>query len=242
MSVAVPALVSIHDVMPDTLDRIEQIISQELTNIDPALVVLLVVPGLEWSDPQKRRLRALQDQGYELAGHGWLHRIHRFTSPYHWLHSVTISRRAAEHLSLTSAELVGLVNDNFNWFASNDLKQPEYYVPPAWALGKLSGDALSALPYPVIEVTRGLLETATGKIEALPLVGFEADTRFRATFLSRWNHFNYSRASAERPVRLSIHPFDFDFLIAQQLRDMIRQCQAVNWRAVLSPVKLRQAA
>lgn len=229
-----PAIVSIHDVMPETLALVEDIISRHLTHFKAENILLLVVPGLNWNDEQIERLKQLESKGYELAGHGWKHQVHQFGGFCHRLHSLTVSRRAAEHLSYSEAELVELLKKNYQWFKANELKQPTFYVPPAWAMGTLSRKAFKLLPFYGYETTAGIRRQPSGKFRALPLLGFEADTRFRAGFLRLWNRINLFRASSFRPVRLSIHPYDFEYLIADQLKAMLGSVSAVSWRSVFT--------
>ncbi|MFO8026638.1 MAG: DUF2334 domain-containing protein [Opitutales bacterium] len=66
------AFLSIHDVMPHTLERVERILYW-LKARDVPPVTLLVVPGRPWEAPQIERLRQLAATGHELAAHGWHH-------------------------------------------------------------------------------------------------------------------------------------------------------------------------
>ena len=96
-------------------------------------------------------------------------------------------------------------------------------MPPAWALGALPKARWPLLTYRRIEVTRGLLDTRSGQLEPLPLVGFEADTRLRAIFLRGWNHFQARQAKRQgRPLRIGIHPQDGELLLADDLMKFIR--------------------
>lgn len=211
------ACLSIHDVMPHTLERVERILAwlQE-RGVPP--VTLLVVPGHPWKVPQIERLRELAATGHELAAHGWQHE----TTPrrlYHRLHAALISRKVAEHLDLDSQGILELMQRSQNWFAENQLPLPDFYVPPAWALGPITKADLTKAPYRLIETTRGLIhlqatrtveqnappapaqagdkigpirhrpedESRAVNFQKLPLTGYEADTAFRECFLRRWN-------------------------------------------------------
>ena len=224
-----PTLISVHDVMPQTLPEVERILRTLLNKVPPKAVLLLVVPGLDWSEEQRGLLKQWQREGYELAGHGWRHQTRRVSTLYHRLHRWLLSRDAAEHLSLTPAELTALIQANADWFPAHGLKPPKVYVPPAWAPGRLSPHDLTAAGFECLETTSGLVNLTTGKRRALPLVGFEADTRARAMFLRVWNRLNARLARPTRPVRLSIHPFDASYLLADQLAAMIAQAEPVLW-------------
>ena len=149
------ALLSIHDVMPHTLERVERILDWLKERGVPP-VTLLVVPGRPWEAAQIDRLRELAETGYELAAHGWLHE----TLPrrlYHRLHAALISRNVAEHLDLDPKGILELMQRSRNWFGDNNLPQPNFYVPPAWALGPVSKSELAQAPYRLVETTRGVL-------------------------------------------------------------------------------------
>ena len=218
----IPALLSIHDVMPETLDRVERILELcEAAGTPP--VTLLVVPGRAWQAEDIDRLRTWQQAGHELAAHGWHHRIPHYGGVYHRLHSAVLSRNVAEHLALSPEDVVALMTRSHAWFARHGLPAPSLYVPPAWALGRLPAGAFSRLPFARIEVLRGLIELPAGRLEALPLVGFEADTAWRAAVLGGWNRLQQRRARARRrPLRIGIHPDDPDLRLGQQLRELLR--------------------
>ncbi|MGS2742242.1 polysaccharide deacetylase family protein [Halomonas sp. LS-001] len=211
------ALISIHDVMPETLDRVRWLIGQLQENGHRA-ITLLVVPGRNWTAEDIRQLAAWSAEGIELAAHGWHHRAKHVRGIRHRLHSALISRDVAEHLALDADGIVALMCRSAAWFTQQGLPAPTSYVPPAWALGTLPRSRWQALPYRRIEVTRGILDTASGQLDALPLVGFEADTRLRANFLRVWNRFQARQAKRQhRPLRIGIHPHDGDLKLADDL-------------------------
>lgn len=224
---AVPAHLSVHDVKPSTLDRVDVL----LDLCRPAAgtrVTCLVVPGLDWTPGQVDRLRAWAADGIELAGHGWVHEAVSPRSLYHRLHARVLSRDQAEHLSRTRDELVCLVGDGVSWFHRRALPRPELYVPPAWALGALSHRDLSALPYRWYEVLTGFLEGRTGRLHPTPLIGYEADTGFRRRGLRLTNRVARLLANAtQRPLRIGLHPRDLELQLAEDLR---RDLADPRWR------------
>lgn len=232
------ALISIHDVMPETLPLIRSILG-ELPEQCHRNLTLLVVPGRKWSASDIEQLRYWQACGYRLAGHGWLHEARQISSVYHRVHSGLISRNVAEHLSLETDELRSLLKDNHKWFWDNELDSPDFYVPPAWAMGKLHGDDLANSPFRYFENMGGVYDAVTRKFVALPLAGFEADTVFRSTYLAVWNVCNYRMASEGRPLRIAIHPEDFRLRRASQLRWLLsRVTEAADYRDLFPPVML----
>lgn len=222
------ALLSIHDVMPETLDRVGEHISALRAHGHEA-ITLLVVPGRDWGHEDLAQLARWQMEGLELAAHGWYHHADRLRGPYHWLHAALISRRAAEHLALDGAAIAALMQAAHDWFPDHGLAAPTTYVPPAWALGSVEQDELRPLPYHRIEVTRGIVDAASGELTQLPLVGFEADTPLRAAFLRRWNRWQAELARQQQlPLRIGIHPQDNELRLADDLDAFIRQA----WRSM----------
>jgi predicted deacetylase len=207
---AYTALVSIHDVMPSTLDRVERLV--RLTErFGVRQLTLLVVPGVEWRKPDLVRLRRWQDAGYRLAGHGWRHRCDTIRGWRHRLHSWLISRHVAEHLELPPDRVVTLVNRCREWFDRQGFEPPGLYVPPAWALGNLSPNVIRSLPFSLIETLWGVIDVRRYETIRLPLIGFEADSLMRQLSLSCLNRVNRFVASRGAGVlRLALHPRDLE--------------------------------
>lgn len=216
------ALVSIHDVMPETRSRVTDMLA---TLALPAQVVtLLVVPGRQWSRDDLAWLHGLQAAGHPLAGHGWIHQCQPPVTLYHRLHSALLSRQVAEHLSLSNEGIVRLVQDCHDWFGRHGLTVSSLYVPPAWALGRLERSRYRALPFRYVETLSGVLDTVTGQRARMPLVGFEADTGFRARFLALFNALSVARArNSSVPVRIGLHPFDLSCRLSRQIVPLLAQ-------------------
>jgi hypothetical protein len=221
------ALLTLHDVMPHTLSRVSALIQRLPASALPRLT-LLVVPGLAWESDQLVQLRQWQRQGLTLAGHGWLHQCRRIVTTYHHLHSRFVSRQAAEHLSCSRQELLDLVQDCHQWFPQHGFSGPDYYVPPAWARGALTRADLRTLPFRYFEDTSGIYDSATNRYARLPLAGFEADKSWRRYSLLAWNALNSRLCSPQHPLRISIHPFDSDLLLARDMWQMLEQ--VTLWR------------
>lgn len=218
MTAALRALVSVHDVMPETRDRVSTLLRAMPEHIPPECIVLLVVPGRAWSADDRHWLHALQASGYELAGHGWLHQCAPPRSLYHRLHSLLLSRDAAEHLSLDAAAIADLIRANRQWFDEQGLAAPELYVPPAWALGRVSQSTLRKLPFRYYETLTGFYDSHQDRFRRLPVVGFEADTPARAALLRLINAFQLRLARwLGRPPRIAIHPYDSELYLAGDL-------------------------
>lgn len=217
-------IVSIHDLMPETMDRVETILDWLREHGRPQ-VTLLVVPGKPWSQKGIGRLRDLAAMGHVLAAHGWHHQtsIRRWK---HQIHAMLISRNVAEHLDLDATGIIHLMQRSHDWFAKQQLPSPHLYVPPAWALGSITPDQLAALPYQQIETTRSLYQRGsanTFRKNTYPLTGYEADTPLRASFLRLWNsHQARSAQRSGRPLRISIHPDDLRLRLTDQLESQLR--------------------
>ncbi|MEQ8407431.1 MAG: polysaccharide deacetylase family protein [Gammaproteobacteria bacterium] len=220
------ALVSIHDVMPETLGHCTSLI-EPLLKRDLGPITLLVVPGREWSTRDLDTLRAWQAAGCQLAGHGWTHEATHIHTLYHKLHSLILSRRAAEHLSQQEGNLLALIRRCHGWFVEHDLGAPALYVPPAWALGNIRSPLLADLPFTMIEVLRGVIRLQDQSLLRLPLTGYEADNSWRAWNLKPWNSWNEKRAIVSgKPLRIGIHPYDNELRLSRQLWQQLDHCQA----------------
>ncbi|MFP4131692.1 MAG: polysaccharide deacetylase family protein [Thiohalospira sp.] len=219
-------LVSIHDVMPETLPRVRALV-RALVAAGHETPTLLVVPGRAWDRDGLRQLAVWEAAGLELAAHGWYHRVRQFGGLWHRLHGALFSRRAAEHLALSPDAILDRMGAAADWFPARGLATPTTYVPPAWALGRVEGAGLARLPYRRIEVTRGLLEVAGGRLWRLPLAGYEADTLPRRHFLRAWNAVQEGRAVRRgRPLRVAIHPRDAELALAGELHALLARGRA----------------
>lgn len=217
-------LVSIHDVMPETLTRCSRLIAL-LNAAQVDRITLLVVPGKDWQHSDIEQLREWQAQGIQLAGHGWTHQASARQSLYHKLHGLLLSRMAAEHLSLDSAAIHQLITDCHAWFDRHKLQSPSLYVPPAWALGTLDREILAELPFQQIELLNGVMNVKEQSLRRLPLTGYEADTAWRELTLRVWNNFNEWRARrSQQPMRIGIHPYDAELRLQEQMQTQIRAC------------------
>lgn len=230
------ALISIHDVMPETLSAVTELINA-FGEIPPASVTLLVVPGRSWRREDVAWLHEHQRLGYRLAGHGWQHSCDPPQSLYHRLHSLFLSRRAAEHLSLSSSQIKALITRCHQWFACQGLNSPALYVPPAWAMGNVARPLLRRLPFTQYETLSGVYHRDDDSFDRLPLTGYEADSPLRALFLRRFNQYQRSRAAhTGLPLRVGIHPYDLQHRMASDLlTDLHSVERAVNYECYRDP-------
>lgn len=221
-----PALVSIHDVMPQTLPLVQQCID-ECRQQGIQVIYLLVVPGVEWNDQQLEKLRRWSADGMILTGHGWFHRASQISSLYHRFHAATISRNVAEHLSLEEGQIIVLMKMCYRWFRLHDLPSPALYVPPAWALGSVSMAKVATTNFEYVETLRGVFHLPSRQWLAGPLVGYEADTIYRAATLSLWNGFNRRMAGVAGIGRIAIRPSDLNFRLCHHLRSDLGRSRGI---------------
>jgi len=228
------ALISVHDLMPETMPAVRKLLKQ-LEQRQLAPVTLLVVPGRNWSRKGIETLRSLERAGYCLAGHGWRHQADRISGFYHRAHSLLLSRRVAEHLALDAAGIIALINRCHAWFGEQGLQPPALYVPPAWAMGRISPAELrDHCPFPLYERFDGVIERATERFQPLPLLGYEADAALRAPILRLWNRWNWRQIrSRGLPIRIGIHPSDLALRLADDLkRDLSRSIKPIDYNSL----------
>lgn len=219
-SQVIRALISIHDVSPQTLRQVLRVISL-LDDYGLTPVTLLVIPGVEWDSRSLAQLKVLELQGHVLAGHGWHHLSPPPRTIKHWLHSRFISRNTAEHLSLDERSISNLLIRCHRWFLSNNLTLPELYVPPAWGMGPITRISLRNAPFRYYEYLGGIYDSELDQYKRYPLVGFEADTRIREIALSLWNSINIWQSRKKNILRLSIHPNDLDLCLSKDLESLL---------------------
>lgn len=234
------ALLSIHDVMPSSRAAVSAMLTQLFVSVSllrPQDITLLVVPGQSWSDADLDWLRRMAANGHPLAGHGWCHQAVRRRSLFHHVHSAVLSRDAAEHLSRPEHELVALVLRCHAWFERHRLPVGPLYVPPAWAVGSISRQALMSLPFTLMETLSAVEDIRCGKRHVLPLTGYEADNNGRAKLLAISNRLNWQWAKhGGKVVRIGLHPFDFQYRLAEHIiRDLNRVTQFRDYPSFFSP-------
>ena len=215
-------LVSVHDVMPETLDKVTLIV-RELEDANLAPVTLLVVPGRNWSMSNLNVLRDFVERGHELAGHGWWHKVAEFRNLKHRVHGLLLSKNVAEHLALSSNAIEELIGRCLNWFEINDFPKPLLYVPPAWAMGSIQQTQLKHCGFRYFEFLTGIYDSSTNKFTRIPLLGFEATSRVRGAILGFSNSLNLVIARSTQLARLSIHPMDFDLYLNHDLKSYLKK-------------------
>ena len=216
------AIWSIHDVSPSTIDA-ATVIAERLTAAGIGPFCVLVIAAGAWPQSALAQLRAWSIEGQVLAPHGWTHHAPKPRGLYHRLHSVLLSRDTAEHLGRSKTEIREIVANGQAWFIANSLPTPTFYVPPAWAMGALPLREMSLLGFERVETLTGIWDATRGRTRLLPLIGFEADTRFRALSLRLLNTINIMLAKLSgRPLRIGIHPNDDHLLLTQDLERWIR--------------------
>ena len=214
---------SFHDLCPETMPMALELLTL-LAEHGKKETTLLIIPGLFKNSASIGELKKLLRKfpGARSAGHGWSHKTVRKTTVYHYLHSKLISRDVGEHLSRSEAEIYELINSCHGWFATHDLPEPELYVPPAWAMGKISRNTIDTLPFRYYEYQSGIYDRKLKRFQYIPVIGFEADTRARQAALIIWNYFNIKISKYAGSLRVAIHPFDLELKLGSDLKELIR--------------------
>ncbi|NND65658.1 MAG: DUF2334 domain-containing protein [Gammaproteobacteria bacterium] len=212
---------SVHDVMPSTWSAVNETIDF-LQSENVKQITLLVVPGLDWQPNHLAQFQQWQRDGFELAGHGWRHKVEKTQGVYAWLHSKLFSRDVAEHLSLSSEQVGELIDQCYRWFGQHDLQAPNLYVPPAWAMGSIKRHQLDQLPFRYYETMNGWYDNQRQRFIASPMLGFEADKWFRVPPVKLWNWFSKRSAQRRQHCRLAIHPHDLNLRLHSELRAAIK--------------------
>jgi len=207
--------ISIHDVSPQNLDDIKNIIDALKCQFNINKICILVIPGLDWKFHQIKKLKALQKNGIEIAAHGWKHEAPMKKSFYHKIHSLIISANCAEHLSKNGQDIIKIVRRSYGWFVRNGFKNPKLYVPPGWALGKVTKEELYQFNFTHFECTTGMVHKQ--KYSFLPLLGFEENTLFGALLRRFFNSLNFILAHFTGTIRIAIHPNDFNLYLKKDL-------------------------
>ncbi len=158
----------------------------------------------------------MQNKGLQIAAHGWTHRATTKKTLFHKLHSLFISNNCAEHLSLKTEDIKCIINKSYNWFIENEFQKPTLYVPPAWALGKITKKELSKFPFSHYECTTGLI--CKRKYRFIPLIGFEEKNIIKAYFRQFFNKINYMFALYTGYIRVAIHPNDFQLHLKDDIK------------------------
>jgi len=196
-------------------------------------VTLLVVPGLDWSAAQLRQIKQWQDDGYVLAAHGWHHKCDSISSMRHRIHSKILSRDVAEHLSKDSDQIAELMKTSGGWFDENGFDFPQLYVPPAWALGGITDQALTETGFVMVETLLGVKLLQKSSFLNIPLVGFEADTALRTLALTCLNGIA-TKILVNRLLRVSLHPHDHKLWLRHGMELVLRDCdESVSYSCLL---------
>lgn len=122
-------------------------------------------------------------------------------------------------MALEPQEILALLEKSHGWFRQWGLSPPKLYIPPAWALGRISLKALSPLPYRYYETLFGVYNAATFQWTPMALCGYMADTPFRAMLLKATNRINAYLSLL--PLRVAIHPEDLNLPLAGDLLDCL---------------------
>jgi predicted deacetylase len=209
---------------PSTLDRGRTIL-ERLAAAGVHDVAVLVMPGVEpWDDASVAVLQELSRAGYPLVAHGWSHHAPPPRTAFERVHSAMISQDAAEHFGKDGSQVLELMRRSHAWFAEHGLPSPRFYVPPAWAVGRLPRKRLAETPFDCVETLDGFYDTRHQRGQLLPLLCYEAVGPWQAAGLRATNLLNMTMAKKlSRPLRISVHPRDFELLLSSDLERLLEQ-------------------
>ena len=143
---------------------------------------------------------------------------------------LTYSRLPSRQHSTAPVSLDKPADDSF---VGDDLPEPERYVRPAWTISRIDLRDLDKLPFRQYETLVGIYDSGARSFRRTAMVGFEADTAFRALSCRIWNRLNLWVAGTSKPVRVAIHPRDLQLLLADDLRAFLGQGgQALSYRGI----------
>ena len=224
--------ISIHDVKPDNINKVTEIIDLLLNQYKIAKICLLVIPGLKWEKKHINRLLNWQIRGIEIAAHGWTHKANDKRTLFHKLHSLFISKNCAEHLSKNTTNICKIMEKSFNWFIDNGFKKPTLYVPPGWAIGNIDKNDLSRLQFTHIECTTGFVYKK--KYKFIPLIGFEESNYIKGIIRRFCNYLNFILGQFIGYIRIAIHPNDFELFLKDDIYNYLSKS---NETVLLNEIK-----
>lgn len=223
MSLPNKLLISVHDVMPETLPEICEIV-EALERRGRRPVTLLVAPGRRWRARQVDELRRFQDRGHELAGHGWRNGVPGSAGIPRRPARLAVTADTAEHRRHDGKGIARLIRRCREWFADQGLGAPRLYVPPAWVMGRIRRLDIRRLGFRYFEYAGGYYDAAIGVYQRVPIVGFEADGALRAAWLRLCNRINCASSHRNGWLRVAIRPTDPNRSLSTDLACLIRQC------------------
>lgn len=183
------ALISIHDVSPAALDDVLVTVNG-LRDLALGPVTLFVMSHEDWPADALSTLTRLCDDGHELAAQG--------------PDSSTVNgvKQICEHLRQAR-----------DWFLRSGFPAPVACSLPAQTWLRPAARELGELGYRVVETLPGVhCQRVDGsyRLQAMPLLAFEAATRTRARFLADWNRLQLRLARrGSTPPRIALQPADY---------------------------------
>lgn len=211
-------LVSLHDVTPAHLPRLEEIVAfLDRIGVGPRFA-MLVVPDF-WSRWPVREDGAFRDwlrrqaaRGVEIVLHGYTHRDEvRHRHPWRRWQARFLTAGEGEFLGLSVREAeVRLAAGRA--LLEEILGQPvEGFVAPAWLYGPGSRKALTAADFAIAEGRWSVWSPRSGRTLAHgPVVAYAGRTRGRLMASVFWSRLAEALLAPCRTLRFAIHPHDFD--------------------------------
>jgi hypothetical protein len=183
------ALISVHDVAPAALDDV-LVTLNGLRDLALGPVTLFVLSDESWCGSALSTLKRLHDEGHELAAQA------PGGPPAQGPKQTCENLRQARH-----------------WFVESGLPAPMACSLPAQTWPRPGARDLGELGYRVVETLPGVhcqRDDGSFRLQAMPLLAFEAATRTRARFLADWNRLQLRLARrGSTPPRIALQPADY---------------------------------
>lgn len=222
-------VVSIHDVAPATLPRVEEIVGR-LRGLGVGAASLLVVPdyhrqGRAMADAAFREwLRERENEGSEIVLHGFYHQRPRQPNESAQTRVVTRFYTAdeGEFFDLPYAEALRLIGQADEEFRSHGFR-PRGFVAPAWLLGAEAERAAIDAGMTYTTTLRRVKDFVARQEFASQSLVYSVRSPWRRGVSLGWNRWLQARLTNNPLLRLSLHPPDVSFpKIWKQVSEFVR--------------------
>jgi uncharacterized protein len=213
-------VVSLHDVAPSTLPKVEKQIAQ-LQRIGVSRTSLLVVPSYH-SDRDIRddpefcsRVRGLQGAGHEVVLHGFQHLIMEPTSvgdSRRWFYENLYTSREAEFLSLGSQAAEVRLRRGLEVFrdAGFGEKTPGF-IAPAWLMNADVERSLKNMAFQYTNTIEEMVHLPSSARHPSRSCVWSVRAAWRRGCSRVWNRWLFQSVHSENELlRISLHPCDLD--------------------------------
>lgn len=217
-------VVSIHDVTPASLPRVEMILG-ELEKLRIHRTSLLVIPNYHerlpvLEHPQfSEKLKALALNGHDIVLHGYLHKRKRRRGESFLKRMMTrvYTSDEGEFYDISEERAMKKILQGLSDLRSCGLN-PNGFIAPAWLLSAGGEAAARTLGLQFTNRLGSTVDLQQGTIVKSQSLVWSVRSPWRITASIKWNRSLESRLKPNPLMRLSIHPVDFDHAhVAEQI-------------------------